>query len=206
MNTNKPVTLNPLAEGQMVIIIARFVLVLSSLFLILADTESVSFGVIRFEVMVILLLALSNFYLVAQVLTKRKTLDLVIYGMGLADLVVISVVVIIQGGFSSNVYTFYFPALLAFSLAFPMVELYLYLGATVTLYSMICLFTMHNMDDLQTLIIRVLMLTAIAVCGNHFAEIERKRRNAILARSFGTSSEEAQIPATVPAVPAHPIA
>ena len=40
MNTNKPATINPLAEGQMVIIIARWVLVLASLFLILVDTKS----------------------------------------------------------------------------------------------------------------------------------------------------------------------
>ncbi len=184
MNTNKPATVNPLAEGQMVIIIARWVLVVTSLFLILADTKSVTFNTIRLEIMVVLLLAVSNFYLVAQVLTKRKTLDMVIYGVSLADLAVISIVVAIQGGFSSNVYTFYFPAMLAFSLAFPMLELCLYFGATIGIYSLICLFTLHNIDDIQTLLVRVLVLTAIAVCGNHFAEIERNRRNAILRNHF----------------------
>jgi hypothetical protein len=205
MNTNKPATINPLAEGQMVIIIARWVLVLTSLFLILADTKSVSFWVIRFEIMVVLLLAVSNFYLVAQVLTKRKTLDLVIYCMSLADLAVISIVVIIQGGFSSNVYTFYFPAMLAFSLAFPMIELYLYLGATVSIYSFICLFTLHNVDDIQTLLVRVLMLTAIAVCGNHFAELERKRRSAFLRDHFMTEQlEENETRQPSPAMPPLP--
>jgi hypothetical protein len=184
MNTNKPTTINPLAEGQMVIIIARWVLVLTSLFLILADTKSVTFNTTRFEIMVVLLLAVSNFYLVAQVITKRQTLDVVIYGMSLADLAVISVVIIAQGGFSSNVYTYYFPAMLAFSLAFPMLELYLYLGATVSIYSFISLFTLQNVDDIQTLLVRMLMLTAIAVCGNHFAQLERSRRNAILGNRF----------------------
>ena len=202
MNANKSATVNPLAEGQIVIIIARWVLVLTSLFLILADTTSVTFNTIRFEIMVVLLLAVSNFYLVAQVLTKRKTLDMVIYGMSLADLAVISIVVAIQGGFSSNVYTFYFPAMLAFSLAFPMLELYLYFSATIGIYSLICLLTIHNVDDIQTLLVRVLMLTAIAVCGSHFAEIERNRRNAILRNHFVAQQlEENETGPASPVVP-----
>lgn len=184
MNASKPVTINPLAEGQMVIIIARFVLVLVSMFLILADTESVSFNVIRFEIMVVLLLAVSNFVLVAQVLTKRKTMDMVLYAMSLADLAVISIVIIVQGGFQSDVYTFYFPAMLAFALAFPMLELYMFLGGTVCLYSFISMFTLESVDDIQTLIVRILMLTAVAGCANYFAQIERNRRNVIMRNHF----------------------
>lgn len=184
MNANKPVTINPLAEGQMVIIIARFVLVLVSMFLILADTESVSFNVIRFEIMIVLLLAVSNFALVAQVLTKRKTMDMVLYAMSLADLAVISIVIIVQGGFQSDVYTFYFPAMLAFALAFPMLELYMFLGGTVCLYGFISMFTLESVDDIQTLLVRILMLTAVAGCANYFAQIERNRRNVILRNHF----------------------
>lgn len=184
MNASKPVTINPLAEGQMVIIIARFVLVLVSMFLILADTESVSFNVIRFEIMVVLLLAVSNFALVAQVLTKRKTMDMVLYAMSLADLAVISIVIIVQGGFQSDVYIFYFPAMLAFALAFPMLELYMFLGGTVCLYGFISMVTMESVDDIQTLLVRILMLTAVAGCANYFAQIERNRRNVILRNHF----------------------
>ncbi|MGC1379353.1 MAG: hypothetical protein WA821_24190 [Anaerolineales bacterium] len=187
MNTTKPATINPLAEGQIVIIVARFVLVLACLFLILMDAKSektVSFNVTRFEIMVVLLLAVSNFFLVAQVLTKRKTLDLILYGMSIADLAVITIVVIIQGGFRSEVYTFYFPAMLAFALAFPMLELYVFLGGTVFLYSFVSLFTLNSVDDIQTLLVRVLMLVAVAVCANHFAQIERNRRNTLLRNHF----------------------
>ena len=187
MNTTKPATINPLAEGQMVIIVARFVLVLACLFLILMDAKSaktVDFNVTRFEIMVILLLAVSNFFLVAQVLTKRKTLDLILYGMSIADLAVITIVIIVQGGFRSDVYIFYFPAMLAFALAFPMLELYVFLGGTVFLYSFICLFTLQNVDDIQTLLVRLLMLVAVAVCANHFAQIERNRRNTVLCNHY----------------------
>ncbi len=188
MNPTKPSpTLNALAEGQMVIIIARWVLVLAGLFLILLDIQNVDLNIVKFEIMIILALAVSNFYLVAQVLAKRKTLDAAIYAAGLADLIVITLIIIAQGGYESNVYTFYFPAILAFSVAFPTAVLYLYLGGAVGVYGMIGLADfavagIHHTTgpDLQVLIIRLLMLAAVGVCGNYFAQLERNRRQAAL--------------------------
>lgn len=189
MSTNKSIpSVNPLADGQMVIIIARWVLVLSGLFLTLCDTQSVPMNTIRFEIMVILLLAVSNFYLVAQVLSKRSTLSAVIYGMGIADLAVISLIIIAQHGFASNVYTFYFPAMLAFSVVFPTVELYIFLCGAVGMYGFIGLLTLQTTGDFQTLVIRLLMLTAVAVCGNYFARIERNRHKVALQNQLVTEA------------------
>jgi hypothetical protein len=180
MSTNKSTPLNPFADSQMVIIIARWVLVLSGLFLTLCDTQSVSMDTIRFEIMVILLLAVSNFYLVAQVLTKRPTLGAVLYGLGIADIAVITLIIIAQKGFESNVYTFYFPAMLAFSVVFPTIELYTFLGATIGMYGLVGLMTLQTAADFQTLVIRLLMLAAVAVCGNYFSRIERNRHKVAL--------------------------
>ena len=196
MNT-KPATVNPLVEGQMVIIVARFVLIVACLVLILADARSgnaaVNFTVTRFEIMVVLLLAVSNFFLVSQVLTKRKTQSMILYGMSLADLAVISVVIIAQGGFRSDTYIFYFPAMLAFALAFPMLELYLFLGGTISMYCFISMITLGSVENLETLLVRLLMLTAIAVCGNHFAQIERNRRNLILSNHFAAQHPQPRV-------------
>jgi len=178
----------PLADGQMVIIVARWILIFSSLFLILCDTQSVNLNTVRFEIMVILLLAVSNFYLVAQVLTKRPTLDVVLYGMGLADLAAITLIILVQRGFESNVYTFYFPAMLAFSVVFPTLELYLFLGLTDGLYGLIGLMTLQTSDDFQTLVIRLLMLSAVAICGNYFARIERNRHKLALQNQLLTDA------------------
>lgn len=206
MNT-KPTTLNPLIEGQMVIIVARFVLIVACLILIVMDAKSansaVDFSVTRFEIMGVLLLAVSNFYLVSQVMTKRKTMDIVIYGVSLADLAVISAVVIAQGGFSSGSYIFYFPAMLAFALAFPMIELALFLGATISIYGFISLIsmTMNHIDGVETLLIRLLMLTAVAVCGHHFAQLERNRRNVILSNHFAAQQPQSEAPLPMPQQP-----
>lgn len=201
MNT-KPTPINPLAESQMVIIIARFVLVAACLLLILMDArtaKTVSFAVSRFEIIVVMLLAVSNFYLVSQVMTKCKTQELVLYGMSLADLAVISMVVIVQGGFSSGTYIFYFPAMLSFALAFPTLELYLFLTGTVSIYGFISLISLgSNVDNLETLMVRILMLTAVAVCGNRFAQIERSRRAAILSKQFAAQQPQPETPVYVP--------
>lgn len=211
--TNKPPVINPLAEGQIVIIIARFVLVAACLILIIMDARSenaaVSFTVTRFEIMGVLMLAVSNFYLVSQVMTKRKTMDIVIYGVSLADLAVISAVVVAQGGFASGSYIFYFPAMLAFALAFPMLELSIFLGATVSVYGFIGLVSLgftHNTPEngLEVLMVRLLMLTAVAVCGHHFAQIERNRRNAILSSQF-MAQEQAQVELPTQAMPQQPV-
>ena len=199
MNT-KPATPSPLVEGQMVIIIARFILIVASLILIMVDarsTKAVSPMVTRVEIMTVLLLAVSNFYLVSQVLTKRKTHDIVLYGVSLADLLVITLAVMMQGGFASGTYIFYFPAMLMFALAFPALELYLFLGGTICIYAMISMVSMSFMentapvtDGLETLFIRLLMLAAIAVCGNYFAQIERNRRNVILSNHFAAQQQQ----------------
>jgi hypothetical protein len=186
----------------MVVIIARWVLVLAGLVLILLDTVSVSLNVIKFEIAVILALAVSNFFLVAQVLAKRKTLDAVVYGLGLADIAVISLIIIAQGGFESNVYTFYFPAILAFSVAFPSAVLYLFLGGVVGIYGMISLaslFSDGNVGDMQVLVIRLLMLVAVGVCGNYFARVESNRRRAAAQSRWVAArlDEESALPPTV---------
>jgi len=195
--------INPLAEGQIVIIVARWVLVLASLFLILLDAQTANKTVFRFELSVVLLLAVSNFYLVAQVLTKRRTLSAVVYGMGLADLIVITLIVIAQGGFHSNAFTFYFPAMLAFSLAFPAAILSLYIGLTIGVYGLICLLDFSlTTSDYQTLIIRLLMLIAVAVCGSYFASLE-KRRQEVLESQVEPQPAQAK-PVVSAATAAHP--
>lgn len=201
MKTTKPST-DSLAEGQMVVITARWVLVLAGLVLILLDTASVSLTVIKFEIAVVLALAVSNFFLVAQVLAKRRTLDAVIYGLGLADVAVISLIIIAQGGFESNVYTFYYPAILAFSVAFPSVVLYLFLSGVAGLYGMIglvSLFSDGSVGDLQVLVIRLLMLVAVGVCGNYFARVESTRRRAAAQSRFVVErlNEESALPSPV---------
>ena len=168
-----------LTHGQIVILIARWILVLAGLLLTLLAPKSLN--VLRFQVMVLLILAVANFYLCAQVLMRRAILREVVYGASLADLGVITLIILSQGGFESNTYVFYFPALLAISVAFPTLMLFIFTGGVLAVYAFIGVISLNNFDgDLQILVIRLLMLAAVVVCGNQYWRMERDRRRAVL--------------------------
>ncbi len=168
-----------LAQGQTVIVTARWILVLAGLILILLNPGPL--GALRLQVLVLLGLAVANFYLCAQIFMRRPAMEPVIYVASLADLVVIALILISQQGFESGTFVFFFPAMLAISVAFPGPMLLLFTGGAVTMYAMIGLFTLPTLDDAQFLVIRLLMLVAVAMCGYKYSHIERNRRNAMLA-------------------------
>jgi len=165
---------NGLAHGQLVVVAARWVLVLTGL--VLAMWNPGELADLRIQITVILTLAVVNFYLHAQVLTRRPVLDPVVLAASVGDLAVISLLVASQGGSSSNLYIFYFPAILALSVAFPAALTALYSGAAMLLYGAIAFASQTTEADAQNVIVRLLMLAAVAACGGIFHTIEAGRR------------------------------
>ncbi len=166
-----------LMYGQSVIVSARWILVVSGLFLALWNPGPMS--ELRLQILFILLLAVANFYLQAQRLMKKPASSGVVYFASAADLAVISVMVILGGGFESNVYVFYFPALLALSVAFSPASTLFFAGGAAAFYTFISLGSALFGDiDIQVLIARLIMMTAVAVCGQIYWRIERDRRSA----------------------------
>jgi len=163
-----------LAQGQTVIITARWILVLAGLVLVLWNPDPLS--ELRIQILVILLLAMANFYLQAQLLMKRPAVDEVVYGASAADLAVITALIIIAGGFDSSVYIFYFPAILAFSIVFPTSMTATNVGITMIVYATICLVSPGM--QLEIVLARLLMIAAVAFCGNRYLRIEQGRRQA----------------------------
>ncbi|MCL4262708.1 MAG: hypothetical protein KJ069_05815 [Anaerolineae bacterium] len=166
-----------LADGQMVVVAARWILVGAGLFLVLWNPEPL--GELRFQVGVLLLLAVVNFFLQAQLLMKRPSLEPVMIGASAFDLLVITLLIVTQGGFQSNIYIFYFPALLAISVAFNPFVAILFTGGVIFLYSLIALVGgVTAVGDAQLFIMRVLMFTAVAFCGALYWQIELNRQQA----------------------------
>jgi hypothetical protein len=167
------------ARGQLVILTARWVLVLSGIVLTLLNPDffdPASFGALRFQLAGLLALAAANFFLCVQVLLKRQTLEVVTYAASLFDLLLISGLVILRGGFDSNIYVFYFPALLALSVAFPLVITLALAGGVAALYGFIGLLSLNDLaTDLPLLFIRVLLLAGVAFIGAQFSRIEAQR-------------------------------
>ena len=175
-----------LAFGQYVVVTARWILVAAGLFLSLwvtTDAQSQkTLQQVQISFVVLTLLAFGNFYLNLQLLRKRPTLHAVAYGASAADLAVISVLIAAQGGFSSNVYIFYFPALLAISVAFSRIVTAAYTIAAIGVYLLLSLPVSSTFDQ-QTLMTRLVMFAAVAFCGHIYFTIEHdRRRDAVKAR------------------------
>ena len=159
----------------MVIIAARWVLVATGLMLALWSPADVVD--LRIQIVVILGLAGANFYLHTQVLMGRPTLAPVAYAASAADLIAISMIIFAQSESSSGLYVFYFPAILAFSVAFRTEMTLAFAGAGIAAYGLIATTSFHT-DSPEVISVRLLMLAAVAVCGNMYWRIERRRRVA----------------------------
>lgn len=172
-------TSEDLAHGQFVIVAARWVLVLAGLVLTLWLPGTLE--ELRVQIMTLLLLAVVNFYLHAQLLMRRPAADIVAYLASAADLIVVTLLVM-QGGAGSNLYIFYFPAIVALSVAFPTEMVVSYAGTTMLVYASVYL---YNLDvqptdvESQYLVARLLVIAAVAVCGNVYWRIEHRRRDGI---------------------------
>jgi len=166
-----------LALGQAVIIAARWVLVASGL--ALAVIAPPSADTLRTQVLFILALAVCNFALQGQLLRRRRTLAAVAYAASAADIAIITGLVVADGGFASGLYVFYFPAVLALSVAFPLVLTLTYVGAALAAVLSVAWLTMPAGGE-QDLLIRCLMLAAVALCGVVYADIERRRRRRLV--------------------------
>lgn len=169
--------------GQYVVVTARWILVATGLFLALwvTDLDPGSPAVLdqlKIQFTVLIVLAIGNFYLTLQLLRQRETVATVAYAASAADLVVITVLIMAQGGFTSPLYIFYFPALLAISVAFPRIATLAYTAAVVAVYGLISApqIGVTALAEQQTLFARALMFVAVAFCGQMYFTIEHDRR------------------------------
>ena len=173
-----------LANGQQVVIAARWVLVAAGLMLALWNPADLVD--LRIQIMVILGLAVANFYLHAQLLMRKPVLTPIAYAASATDIAAISLIVLAGDGFGSHLFVFYLPAVLAISVAFNTGATMAFTGAAVLMYAMIGAPDIDGSTGAVALM-RVLIIVGVAVCGNTYWRMERDRR-----RAFGRSQSEAE--------------
>ena len=106
-------------------------------------------------------------------------------------LLVISLIILAEHGYASPAYIFYFPAVLAISVAFPTIIATGLVGGVVIFYTFVGLLTVpFSGIDVQVLLIRLLMIAAVAACGNLYWRLEHKRHSAHSAVARSTASTE----------------
>jgi hypothetical protein len=161
-----------LAYGQPVIVAVRWLMIISGLVLAIWNVNDLQ--ELRLSLIVIFLLAITNFYLQAQLLIKKPVIKPVVYAASAVDLILITFLVASQGGYSSSIYVYYLPAIAAFSVAFPRWISGLYVLFLMVVYWMIA--SLSPDSEQMIIIVRLLMITAVAFCGSLYLTIERSRR------------------------------
>jgi len=168
-----------LASGQTVLVWARWILIGTGLLLSFWTPKDLL--TLQVQLAAIIALAFGNFYLHVQLLRGRPALDNVVYGASIADIAVVTALVLVQGGYPSPVFIFYFAAIVGISVAFPTVVTAGYTALVVGVYGVISLATATT-DEYPAVFIRLLTIAAVAVCGNLFARHEAERRAEAIRR------------------------
>jgi hypothetical protein len=179
-------TSEDLFYGQAVIVWARWILIATGL--VLSFWAPTSLSILQIQLAAIIALAFGNFYLHVQLLRGHPAIDRVVYAASAADLVVVTTLVIAQGGYGSPVFVFYFAAVLGLSVAFPALLTALYTSGVLIVYGVICLSTAAS-SDYPAVFTRLLMIASIAVCGALFARSESHRREEAIRRHEASSDE-----------------
>jgi hypothetical protein len=176
-----------LTHGQHVVVAARWILVGAGLLLAIWNPEAMP--ELRVQIALVLGLAMANFFLHSRLLMGKPVPPLVAYAATGIDIAVISVLVIADGGLTSGLFVFYFPALLAMSVAFKTEITAVFAASAIGLYGLIGLPGVIGDELGAALVTRILMLGAIAVCGNVYWRIERDRRSAVAEEREAVSTD-----------------
>jgi hypothetical protein len=179
-----------LAYGQTVLVWARWILIGTGLLLSFWTPKDLA--TLQVQLAAIIALAFGNFYLHVQLLRGHPALDNVVYAASVADISVVTALVLVQGGYQSPVFIFYFAAIVGISVAFPTWLTAAYTSIVIGVYGVICLATATETADLPALFTRLLMIAAVAVCGNLFARSESKRRADAIRIHSDTLDESEQ--------------
>ena len=162
-----------LMDGQGILVTARWILVGAGLLLALWNPEEL--GELKVEIGLILTLAVANFFLHVQMLREQPPQKWVAYLASGADIVAITAIVVVSGGAESGLYTFYFPALIAIAVAFPVGASLVLSAGAIGLYGLVLSTGMGGSGD-ALLVVRLVMMVAVVACGTVYRNIERERR------------------------------
>ena len=162
-------------HGLILIITARWVLVLVGLVLTLYRAEDLF--EMELSILVILGLAVGNFFLHVSTVTARPIQRYYIYAATVGDVAVISTIVAMTSDNGANSFVFYYPAVLAYTLVFASRISWLFTAGVVAAYSFVAFPTLILPDaDIDIFVVRLLTLVAMASLATMYQQVERRRQ------------------------------
>ena len=164
--------------GLPVIIYARWVLVVAGLALTLWNSSN--FVEAQVSVLIIMGLAIGNFFLQVEVGRKGTIPKYIVYGASIVDIAAISGVLAMSNVFPASTYVFYMPALLALSVTFSTANTAKFTVAALFGYALLAIAPINDggggKEMTTALLMHVIILVAVPFCGNVYWRLERSRR------------------------------
>lgn len=170
--------------GQIVFIWARWIVIFSTLFLVLRNAQDVAD--IQIPMIPLVLLIAANFYLHGRFVMRKPANAILLTIATTVDFLFITLVIVLGAGGETGInnpfFVLYFPVMLAYSLVFPRRRALAMAIILIVVYLLICLFlppgvSIANGDE-KVLAVRVVMLLITALLGTMYWRIQRVRRRA----------------------------
>jgi len=175
--------------GQLVIIYARWFVVVAMTILVLYSSDNLN-QMVTGIALIVPLIAL-NFFVHGRYLMEKPANRLLLIVLGLVDAAVISLIIAFwpgDRGLFSQFYVFYYPIILAFAFVFPGRLSLIYTLFVLLLYSATCVaFSpafLADMVEIERLVIRLITLAATGMIGAYYYRIQRSRRRQIVTEDF----------------------
>jgi hypothetical protein len=180
MNWRNPISqVEELRHGLIVVIAARWVLLLSAWVLTLWEPEEPSAWQLRLAIVLLMSYSVANFFLTVQWVKGAAILPQLVYATSFADLTLITTLIVALSSYSSNLYVFYFPAILALAVTFPRTLTGLFTAGVIAAYALISVDKAGpaiDTQEAQTIVVRAILLAAVAFCGALYQQVESDRR------------------------------
>lgn len=178
--------------GQLVIVYARWFVVVAMTILVLWSSDSINQMVLGIA-FVVPLIAL-NFFVHGRYLMEKPANRLLLILLSIIDALVISLIIAFwpgSKGLFSQFYIFYFPIVLAFAFVFSGRLSTVYTLFTLGLYTATCFFFspefLQDMVEVERLVIRLITLAAMGMIGAYYYRIQRRRRRQIFTEDLSVA-------------------
>ena len=176
-------TQNDISHGHAVIITARWILILSGWLLVLWQPGEIRTWELQLQILLLMTYTIGNFFLTVQWVKRSEAMTPVVYASSLADLSLITILVLITGGYESSLYVFYLPALFAISVTFPKITSMPFTLVAIGVYGLITLVGAFGGQEglsaieMQNIVTRLIMMAGVAFCAGLYRTLEMDRRH-----------------------------
>jgi hypothetical protein len=178
--------------GQIVIIYARWFVVIAMTILVLWASDTLNQMVIGLLLVVPLIIL--NFFVHGRYLMEKPANRLLLILLAVIDAVVISLIIAFwpgEKGLYSQFYVFYYPIILAFTFVFTGRLSAIYTLFVLVLYSAVCVIFsagfLQDSADIERLVIRLITMAAMGLIGVYYYRIQRSRRRDTQFEEFSAA-------------------